>query len=82
MAFYAHCLHYKCFGHGQKVQKYSVEVYQPGDWKRVAEGQAIGHKKIDIFPAVTAQRVRLNLLSTTSEASIREFQLYDGSSSK
>lgn len=67
---------------GQKVQKYAVEVYEQGAWKRVAEGQAIGHKKIDIFPAVTARRVRLNLLSTTSEASIREFQLYDGSNSK
>ena len=67
---------------GQKVQKYAVEVYEQGAWKRVAEGQAIGHKKIDIFPAVTARRVRLNLLSTTSEASIGEFQLYDGSNSK
>jgi hypothetical protein len=39
----------------------------------------IGHKKIDIFPAVTAQRGRLKLLSTTAAASIREFQPYDGS---
>ena len=45
--------------------------------KRVAEGQAIGHKKIDHFAPVTAQRVRLNLLATTSEAHIREFQLYN-----
>lgn len=64
---------------GQRVQKYAVEVYENGKWRAVSEGQAIGHKKIDIFPAVTAQRVRLNLLSTAGEASIREFQLYDGS---
>jgi alpha-L-fucosidase len=33
--------------------------------------------KIDQFPAVTASRVRLNILSSTSEAHIREFQLFD-----
>lgn len=63
---------------GQKVQKYAIEVLDGNTWKRVAEGQAIGHKKIDIFPPVTAQRVRLNLLSTSAEAHIREFQLFNG----
>jgi alpha-L-fucosidase len=43
----------------------------------VAAAQAIGHKKIDIFPAVTASRVRLNILSSTDVAAIREFQLYN-----
>jgi alpha-L-fucosidase len=38
----------------------------------------VGHKKIDVFPAVTTQRVRLNLLSTVGSAGVREFQLYDG----
>jgi alpha-L-fucosidase len=63
---------------GQHVQKYAIEIWENGGWKRVAEGQAIGHKKIDIFPAVAAQRVRLNLLSTSAEAHIREFQLFNG----
>ena len=67
---------------GQHVQKYAIEVVEHGNWKRVAEGQAIGHKKIDIFPAITAQRVRLNLLSTSAEAHIREFQLFDGSTKR
>ena len=61
---------------GQHIQKYAIEVYKDGAWQRVVEAQAIGHKKIDIFPSVTAQRVRLNLLSTSSEAHIREFQLF------
>lgn len=67
---------------GQNVQQYAIEVYDHGAWKRIVEAQAIGHKKIDIFPAVTTQKVRLNLLSTVREASIREFQLYNGSSNK
>ena len=34
--------------------------------------------ELDIFPQVTAQRVRLNPLSTPAEAHIREFQLFNG----
>ena len=66
---------------GQHVEKYAIEVWKDADhkWERIAEGQAIGHKKIDVFPAVTAGRVRLNILSSTAEAHIREFQLYDWS---
>jgi alpha-L-fucosidase len=61
---------------GQQVQKYAIEVMQDGKWKRVAEGRAIGHKKIDTFAPVTAEHVRLNLLATAGTARIREFQLY------
>jgi alpha-L-fucosidase len=62
---------------GQHVQKYAVEVFSEGKWKPVATGQAIGHKKIDSFAPVTTRRVRLHILSSTSEAHIREFQLYN-----
>jgi alpha-L-fucosidase len=67
---------------GQHVQKYAIEVFEDGKWKRVAEGQAIGHKKIDHFASVTTQHVRLNLLSTTAPAHIREFQIYNTESTR
>ncbi len=60
---------------GQRVQRYSIDVWSGGGWKSVASAQAIGHKKIDIFSAVTASRVRLNILSSSDAAMIREFQL-------
>ncbi|HEX4286394.1 MAG TPA: alpha-L-fucosidase [Terracidiphilus sp.] len=63
---------------GQHVEKYAIEVWdeESGKWKRVAQAQAIGHKKIDSFAPVTASRVRLNILSSTQRAEIREFELY------
>lgn len=61
---------------GQHVEKYAIEAWQDGAWKRVTRGYAIGHKKIDHFAPVTASRVRLRILSSTSEAHIREFQLF------
>ena len=62
---------------GQRVQKYSIDIWTGSAWKSVASAQAIGHKKIDSFPQVRASRVRLNILSSTDAASIREFQLYE-----
>jgi alpha-L-fucosidase len=62
---------------GQHIQRYSIEVLQKGSWVTVARGQAVGHKRIDPFPRITAAGVRLNILSSTAEARIREFQIFD-----
>ncbi|WP_263410249.1 alpha-L-fucosidase [Terriglobus tenax] len=61
---------------GQMVQSYRIEALVNGSWKTITAGHAIGHKKIDRFPAVTASRFRLNLLSTAGTARIREFQVF------
>jgi alpha-L-fucosidase len=61
---------------GQRIQRYNIEVFRDGKWIAVSRGQAIGHKKIDCFASVTASRVRLNILSSSAEAYIREFQLF------
>ena len=62
---------------GQHVQLYAIEVFKAGKWVAVARGQAIGHKRIDRFALITASRVRLHILSSVSEAHIREFQLFN-----
>ena len=64
--------------HGQKVQKYMIQVMDGAKWKTVYSGTTIGHKKIDLFPRVTTQHVRLNVLSASGTPRIREFQLFDG----
>lgn len=61
---------------GQMIQRYRIEAWQHGAWVAVTSGYAIGHKKIDHFPPVTTNRVRLHILSSTSAAHIREFQLF------
>jgi alpha-L-fucosidase len=63
---------------GQKVQKYAIQVMEHAKWKTVCSGTTIGHKKIDLFPRISAQHVRLNILSASSTPRILEFQLFDG----
>jgi alpha-L-fucosidase len=61
---------------GQHVQKYTIEAWDGKGWHSIAGAFAIGHEKIDVFAPLTASKVRLNILSSSSEAHIREFQLY------
>jgi alpha-L-fucosidase len=62
---------------GQHVRAYAVQAWDGQAWKTVARAEAIGHMKIDRFPAVTARKVRLNILSSVGTARIREFKLFD-----
>jgi alpha-L-fucosidase len=80
-ATFDHVLTMEWLNDGQHVEKYAIEVWSDSQqkWERVAGGEAIGHTKIDQFPTVTAKQVRLNILSSTGEAHIREFQLFDWS---
>lgn len=62
---------------GQNIQSYAIEFWSGNGWKQVVKAQAIGHEKVDLFAPVTASRVRLNILSGTGPAAIREFQLFN-----
>ena len=62
---------------GQKVQSYAIEIWTGKEWKQIVRAQAIGHEKVDLFPPVTASKVRLHILSSTGQAEIREFQLFN-----
>jgi len=71
-----HALTMEWLNEGQNIQQYRIEAWQDGHWKTLVSSFAIGHKKIDHFPTVTAQRVRLNIIASTGEARVREFQLF------
>jgi alpha-L-fucosidase len=62
---------------GQRVEHYRIEAWDGKEWKTLVEAHAIGHKKIDAFAPVTATRVRLNILASSGEARIREFQVFN-----
>ena len=63
---------------GQHIEEYAVDIWQGASWHQVAHAQAIGHKKIDRFPAVETTRIRMRILATAGPAGIREFQIFNG----
>jgi len=72
-----HALIMEWLNDGQHVEHYRVEAWDGAHWKAVVEGHAIGHKRIDSFEPVTASRIRLNILSSSAAAEIREFQVFN-----
>ncbi len=61
---------------GQRVLRYAVEAWDGRQWKVMSTGTSIGHKKIDIFPRVTASRVRLRIVEASAAPQIRRFRVY------
>jgi len=71
-----HVLLMERLNNGQHVQVFRVEVWDGSHWQVVAAGNTIGHKRIEKFEPRTSSRVRLNILSSTGAAEIRELQLF------
>lgn len=77
-----HTLVMEWLNDGQHVEHFRIEAWDGKLWKTLVEGNPIGHKRIDSFPPVTASRIRLSILSSSAEAHIREFQIFDIGSGK
>lgn len=61
---------------GQRVEAYRIETWDGAAWKPLVSGTTIGHKKLDRFPDVTAQRVRLVIEKSRACPLISTFGLY------
>ncbi len=62
---------------GQRVEEYAVEAWDGGAWKEVVSGTTIGHKRLDRFPAVTTDKVRLVIKKALACPTIQAFGLYE-----
>ncbi len=62
--------------HGERVRGYTIEAWQDGDWTQIVRGTTVGHKKLDRFPEVTAQKVRLTITESRACLMISGFGLY------
>jgi alpha-L-fucosidase len=67
---------------GQRVEKFVLEYWANGEWKKAAEGTTIGFKRLLEFPAVTTSKVRLRILSARLQPALAEFGLYFNKESK
>jgi alpha-L-fucosidase len=61
---------------GQRVERFVLEYFSAGEWKKAAEGSTIGYKRLLRFGDVTASKVRLKVLSSRLNPFISEFGLY------
>jgi len=59
-----------------RVRKFQIEYHDGKDWVPCFQGTTIGERGEFRFPAVTAQRFRLNILDASEGPTIWEFQLF------
>jgi alpha-L-fucosidase len=61
---------------GQRVAEYHIDCWDGAGWRTIVKGTTIGHKKLDRFTPVTAQRVRLVIDKSLACPTIQAFALY------
>ncbi len=61
---------------GQRIAKFNIEIWENNVWKEIVSGTTIGYKRILRFPAVTAEKVRINIQNSLACPIINKVGLY------
>lgn len=61
---------------GERVREYVVEAQVGDQWKEIAKGQSIGHKRIEKFDPVETSVIRFRGLKSDSTPLIRKLAVY------
>ena len=62
---------------GQRIERVRLSVEGEGGWRTVAEATTVGHRRLLRFPAVTARRVRIEILASRVCPTLATVGLYD-----
>lgn len=61
---------------GERVRRYVLEGWRNGGWQELVEGISIGHKKIDSFPPVEVEKLRIRVTQSAAEPLIRRLAVF------
>ena len=61
---------------GQRVKQYLVDYYDGAEWQVFSQGTTIGYRKLDLRPAVSAQKVRLHIMDARAYPLLSTFGIY------
>lgn len=61
---------------GQRIEKFALEYWDGKEWKKAAEGTTVGYKRLVQFGNITADKVRLRILSSRLAPCLAELGLY------
>lgn len=62
---------------GERVRRYEIEGLTAGGWTRLAEGSAVGHKRIQPIARTRVAALRLRIPQAVGEPIIRRFAAFD-----
>jgi alpha-L-fucosidase len=62
---------------GERIREYVLEGRSGGAWQTLAAGTSVGHKRIDVFPSVTVDRVRIRATQSAAKPIIRRLAAFN-----
>ena len=65
---------WEAYEYGHRIRAYQVDAWVNGGWKRLAEGTAIGRRKLDLFPEVATDRLRIRVTEAVGTPLFRKIQ--------
>ena len=61
---------------GQRVKKFSVQIWSNGKFENVAQATTIGYKRILRFPAVKTSKIKINIEQSKAAPTISTLEIY------
>jgi alpha-L-fucosidase len=69
----------EAYQYGHRIRRYETDARVNGIWQRVAEGTAVGRRKLDLFPDVTTDAIRVRVTAQVGEPLFREVLVHRAS---
>ena len=67
------------YQYGHRIRRYEIDVRVNGEWRRVSEGAAVGRRKIDLFPDVMTDAVRVRVTDHVGTPLFRQVLVHTAS---
>ncbi len=67
---------WEAYQYGHRIRRYRVDAWVNNGWKRVVEGTAVGRRKIDLFPEVTTDKLRVRVDESVGTPLFRQIQVH------
>ncbi|MCK5701492.1 MAG: alpha-L-fucosidase, partial [Cyclobacteriaceae bacterium] len=61
---------------GQRIREYKIEGFSDGAWAELYKGQSIGRKKIDYFDEIEVSKIRLKIIKSVGEPSLKSLAAF------
>lgn len=66
----------EAIGQGQRISAFTLEAWKDGRWIKLAEGQAVGHKRVLSFSDVSAGKIRFRVTDARYRPVLKFLGLY------
>jgi len=61
---------------GENIRSYAIEARAAKGWKEIANGESIGHKRIQVFDPIVTGRLRFSVKESAGPIAVKKITFY------